>query len=106
MVKSIDINYDVSGAKIFIPFKATCSLTSEEFSGDVIIEYHPTKMVLEYIDIELFIGKITKNKLLTEDLAKLVFDEVSKSIKPKYLKVLVDVKHSEAHKPVQVWIEK
>lgn len=106
MVKTINIDYNVSGTKIFIPFTATCSLTNEQFSGDVIIEYHPAKKVLEYVDIELFIGETTKNKLLTEELAKLIFDEVSKSIQPKYLKVLVDVKHSEAHKPVQVWIEK
>lgn len=105
MIKTIDIDYKVSGTRIFIPFKAVCSLTNKKFEGEVIIEYNPEKSVLEYVDAEQFIRKTTKNKLLVEELAKSVFEEVKKSIKPKHLKVIVDAKKSEAHRPVQVWIE-
>jgi len=38
-------------------------------------------------------------------LADNVFKEVKIAISPKYLKVLVDVLKSDAHQPVQVWIE-
>jgi len=36
----------------------------------------------------------------------LVYEEVEKSIKPKHIKIMVDVKHSDAHHPVKIWLEK
>ena len=46
-----------------------------------------------------------KEKLTAEELVNSVFMEITKTIKPQYLKVVVDVKNSEAHQPVEVWIE-
>jgi NADPH-dependent 7-cyano-7-deazaguanine reductase QueF len=105
MINSIPITFKISGTKIFLPFKAICSVTDKEFSGEIIIEYHPTDKVLEYISAEEVVNSITKQKLTAEDLVQQIFQEVDKSINPSYLKVLVDVKHSNAHKPVQVWLE-
>ncbi len=105
MIKSIPLDYKISGTKIFLPFKAICSVTNKSFSGNVIIEYHPQGMALEYVDAEKVIDNIASSRITAEDLAHLVFKEVEQSIKPKYIKVTIDVQHSEAHRPVEVWVE-
>lgn len=104
-IKTIDINFLISGTKITIPFSAICSITNKAFEGNVIIEYCPNKKVVEYVDTEKVIEKITKGKLTVEELADRVFKTVKTSIFPKYLKILVDVQRSDAHQSVQVWIE-
>jgi len=104
-MKTLDIDFSISGTKITIPFNAICSVTKKGFEGNIIIEYRPDKKVVEYVDIENAIRDITKNKLTVEELANNVFKEVKIAISPKYLKILVDVQRSDAHQPVQVWIE-
>ena len=105
LLETMKINFPISGTRIFIPFKAVCSLSDMEFSGKIIVEYHPKSLVLEYADLENFINKISKKKLTAEDMVNFIFKEVEKSISPKYLKVLIDVEKTKAHKPVQVWRE-
>jgi len=105
-MKTISLDCKISGTKIFLPFKAICSVTNKEFSGEVIIEYHPKKFALEYCDAEAAVHRISKKLTTAEDLANQIFVDIETSIRPKYLKVLIDVKHSDAHRPVQVWIEK
>jgi NADPH-dependent 7-cyano-7-deazaguanine reductase QueF len=105
MIGTIPLDYKISGTKIFIPFKAICSVTDKEFSGDVVIEYHPKKRALEYVDAERAVNEIARNKITAEELAHEVFSQVKESIKPKYLKIFIDIKHSDAHRPAQVWIE-
>ncbi len=105
-MKTIDINFFVSGTKIIIPFNAICSITNKTFEGNIVIEYHPNKKIVEYVDMESVIKGITKNKLTVEELANNVFREVKTNISPKYLKIFIDVHKSDAHQPVQVWIEK
>lgn len=104
-MKTIEIDFPVSGTKITIPFNAVCSITDKAFRGNIVIEYHPDKRAIEYVDVENAIKGITKNKLTAEELANNVFREVKTNIHPKYLKILVDVHKSEAHQPVQVWTE-
>jgi len=106
MIKTLTIKYPISGTKIFLPFSAICSVTDKEFGGDIIIEYYPKTKVLEYADAETAVNRTAKKKLTAENLVYLVFSEVEKSIKPRHLKVLVEVKYSKAHKPVHVWLEK
>lgn len=104
-VDIISIDFKVSGTRIFIPFKAVCSVTDKEFSGKVIIEYTPKSKVVEYVDMEKVINEASSKKTTAEKLTNDIYSIVKRSITPKYLKVTVDVKHSKAHKPVQVWIE-
>lgn len=104
-VDVIAIDFKVSGTRIFLPFKAICSVTNKEFSGEVVIEYTPKNKVVEYVDMERVIKEIVFRKTTAEKLANDVYSIVKRSITPKYLKVVVDVKHSKAHRPVQVWIE-
>lgn len=104
-IKTIPINFKISGTKIFLPFKTVCTVTDKEFSGEIVIEYCPVDKVLEYIDTEKVINEITKKKTTAEKLTHDIFQRVKKSINPKYLKITVDVKHSEAHRPVQIWAE-
>lgn len=104
-VDTISIGFRVSGTKIFIPFKAICSVTNKEFSGEVIIEYAPKNKVVEYVDTERAVKEISSKKITAEKLTHDIFYMVKKSINPKFLKVTIDVKHSKAHRPVQVWIE-
>lgn len=96
-MKTIDINFTISGTKIIIPFSAICSITDKAFEGNIVIEYCPDKKVVEYVDVENAIKDITQNKLTVEELAYNLFREVKTSIYPKYLKILVDVHKSEAH---------
>lgn len=106
-MKKIILNLPISGTRIIVPFNAICSLTNKKFGGKVIIEYYPIKkMTLEFVDVENQINKYCTNKITVEDLTSWVFYEVQKSISLKSLKVTVDVVKSEAHCPVQVWLEK
>jgi len=106
VIKTIPLNYKISGTTIFLPFKAVCSITDKKFSGEVIIEYSPNKKALEYVDAENVVNKIVKFKITAEDLVYLICKEVEESIKPKHIKIMVDVKHSDAHRLVRVWLEK
>ncbi len=105
-MKTINIDFYISGTRITIPFSAICSITNKKFEGNIIIEYHPKKKAVEYVDIEKVIKDIIKKKLTVEELAHKIFKTVETSILPKYLKILVDIRKSKAHQPVQVWIEK
>jgi NADPH-dependent 7-cyano-7-deazaguanine reductase QueF len=105
LIKTIPLSYKITGTIITLPFKSICSVTDKEFSGDIIIEYSPSNKALEYVDAEITVNKIASLKITAEDLVHLVFEEVMKSINPKGLKVIVDVKYSKAHQPVKVWIE-
>jgi len=105
-MKTININFHISGTRVAIPFSAICSVTNKEFKGSVIIEYHPNKKVVEYVDIEQVVKDITKKKLTAEEFAHKIFEAVEIGISPRYLKILIDVHESKAHQPVQVWIEK
>jgi len=104
-MKTLDIDFSISGTKITLPFNAICSVTNKGFEGNIIIEYRPDKKVVEYVDMENVIKDITKNKLTAEELANNIFKEVETNILPRYLKIIVDVHRSDAHQPVQVWIE-
>jgi NADPH-dependent 7-cyano-7-deazaguanine reductase QueF len=105
MIESIDLPYRISGTKITLPFKAVCTVTNKEFGGDVIVEYQPTTKALEYVDAEKAVNKICSKEVTAEEMVHLVFEEVKESISPAYLKVTADVKYSDAHKPVMVWLE-
>lgn len=104
-VDTISIGFRVSGIKVFIPFKAVCSVTNKEFSGEVVIEYVPKTKVVEYVDMERVVKEISSKDTTAERLTHDIFSIVKNSINPKYLKVMLDVKHSKAHRPVQVWLE-
>ena len=104
-MKKLNIDFKISGTKITIPFEAICTVTNKKFTGFVISEYYPKNEVIEYVDLERYIQDITKKMLTAEELANYVFVEINNTIQPNYLKVLVDVKNSEAHQPVEVWIE-
>ncbi len=106
MIKTIPLEYKISGTSISLPFKAICSVTDKEFSGEVIIEYSPNKKALEYVDVEKVVNDIASSKITAEDLAHLVYEQVESSIEPKYIKITVDIKHSNAHRPAKIWVEK
>jgi len=105
-MKTIQLNYKISGIKIEIPFSAVCSIINNDFCGFIVIEYRPDRKILDYVTLEQKISLITKKPTIAEDLAKDIFNEITKAISPKKLKVLVDVRRSSTHQPVQVWIEK
>jgi len=106
MIEKIKIDFEISGTKISIPFEAICSVTDKLFKGFVVVEYQPNNEVIEYVSLETFVNKVSKQKLTAEELANQIFQEVENLIQPKHLKVLVDVKSSEAHQPAEIWIEK
>jgi NADPH-dependent 7-cyano-7-deazaguanine reductase QueF len=105
MIKKITIDFDISGTKIIVPFEAVCTITSKKFQGFIVCEYHPKKEVLEYVDLERYTKDVTKDMLTAEELAHRVYIEIFNTISPAYLKVTVDVKKTEAHQPVEVWVE-
>ncbi len=105
MIDKLKINFKISGTKISIPFETICSVTDKKFNGFVIVEYCPNKEVIEYVSLEKHIQEISKQQTTAEEFANEIFQEVKKTINPKSLKVLVDVKDSEAHQPAEIWIE-
>ncbi|MGI6371240.1 MAG: hypothetical protein ACOX0G_02195 [Patescibacteria group bacterium] len=106
-MKFLLLSGGITGTRISIPFEAVCSITGKGFGGEIIIEYHPNKRVLEYVNAEKeIISFISEGQYTVEEIASEVCRRVEVAIKPLYLKVLIDVKRSEAHRPVQVWIEK
>ena len=106
MVKKIKIDYKISGTKMEIPFNSICSIINKPFTGNIIVEYHPKNFILEYVSFENFVKETTKEKSTAEELANKIFQEINTLIKPKYLKVLIDVKKSKEHQPTEVWVEK
>lgn len=105
MIQTLDIAFSISGTKITLPFAAVCTVTDKPFGGHVIIEYVPQSKVLEYVDAERFVLETCSKKLTAEGLVQAVFEAVVASLSPAYVKILVDVTHSKAHQPVQVWKE-
>lgn len=106
-MKKIILDLPISGTRINVPFSAICSLTNKKFEGEVVIEYYPIKkMTLEFVDVEDQINKFCSKNITVEDLTSWVFYEVKKSIPSKKIKVTVNVLKSDAHCPVQVWLEK
>jgi hypothetical protein len=106
-MKKIILDLPISGTRINVPFSAICSLTNKKFEGEVVIEYYPIKkMTLEFVDVEDQISKFCSKDITVENLTSWVFYEVKKSIPSKKLKVTVNVFKSDAHCPVQVWLEK
>lgn len=71
----------------------------------MVIEYIPKNKAVEYVDMEKVVNEISSRKTNAEKLTNDIYSIVKRSITPKYLKVTVDVKHSKAHQPVQLWIE-
>jgi len=59
---TISIIILISGTKITIPFNANCSITKKAFSGNIIIEYYPSKKVIEYVDMGEVIKEITNSR--------------------------------------------
>ncbi len=105
MIRTFDIPFSISGTKITLPFSAVCTVTDKPFGGEIIIEYVPEGRVLEYVDAERFVVETCAKHVTAEELTHTVFGAVTASLKPVYVKVVVDVKHSDAHQPVQVWKE-
>jgi len=69
-VDVISIDFRVSGTRIFIPFRAVCSVTDKEFSGEVVIEYIPKNKAVEYVDMEKVVNEISSRRTTAEDLTK------------------------------------
>jgi len=105
MINKIKSNFKISGTKIIIPFKSTCSIVNKPFKGTIKIEYSPRKYFLEYVSFEEFVKKITQKKWIVEELVNEIFQRLKKEIKPNYLKVTVKVEKSAAHRPTEVWVE-
>jgi len=105
-VAAVKIGFELSGTKLCLPFAFICSLTQENCSGNVIIEYVPRNYAVEYVDAERMVVEFCRHEIIAEELAHKVFEATWKGIKPDFLKVTVDVLKSKAHQPVQVWIER
>ena len=95
-MKSIDFN---SKTKIKIrfdrikPFVNYCKVTGEKEFCNVIVEYIPNDKVLDIIEYRKFF-EIGFNELI-ENIAIIVFEEISKTIQPLYLKVTVFLEGNE-----------
>jgi len=81
-VDVVSINFKISGTSIFVPFKAICSVTNKEFSGEVVVEYTPKNKVVEYVDMERIINKVSSQKTTVEKLANDIYLIVERSISP------------------------
>lgn len=89
-MKSIDFD---SKTKIKIrfekikPFVNYCKVTGEKELCNIVTEYIPNNKVLDIIEYRNFFDR-EFNELI-ENIAIIVYNEISKTIKPEYLKVTV-----------------
>ncbi len=104
-MKTLSFQFALSGTKITVPFSVVCSVTGKPFGGFVVIEYIPSGKSLEFVDVERAIKRQCKAATTAEEFTHAVFQDAWRSLKPNYLKVLLDVQQSDAHQPVQIWIE-
>lgn len=104
-IQTFIIPFRINGTEITIPFQAICSVTKKLFRGKIIVLYQPRRKVVEYVDLEVFIKRISKRQQTAEELCHAVWKAVSKSISPSALRVVVDVTYSQAHRPARIWKE-
>ena len=69
------------------PFKNICKVTGVEEKCNVVVEYIPNDKVVDIVDYRRFFER-GFNELI-EDIAMIVYDEITTSVAPRYLKVTV-----------------
>lgn len=75
------------------PFKNVCKVTGVEENCNVVVDYIPNGKVIDIVDYRKFFEQ-GFNELI-EDIAKIVFDEITESATPEYLKVTVYLEGNE-----------
>jgi NADPH-dependent 7-cyano-7-deazaguanine reductase QueF len=61
-------------------YSAICSIGKAPFSGDVLIEYIPDDKLLELVSVEEWIHGFAKREVVIEELARLIFDEMTRAL--------------------------
>lgn len=69
------------------PFVNYCKVTGDKEFCNIVTEYIPNNKVLDIIEYRKFFDKEFND--LIENIALIVYDEISKTIQPSYLKVTV-----------------
>ena len=86
-------------------FSAICSVSNVPFHGNIEIVYRPSDILIEFISFEKWLVDISNNHMNIEDLARLVFDELTVILGEIPLCVTVHAK-TIVHAPVSATIER
>ena len=61
-------------------YSAICSIGKKPFAGEVLLEYIPDDKLLELVSVEEWIQAFAKKRVIIEELARLIFDEMTRAL--------------------------
>lgn len=85
-------------------FSAFCSIGEAPFFGTIEITYYPVKRLLEFESFERWLFDLSNKRMTIEDLARLVFDELTDALGDIPLSVTVNARttvHARASATVE-----
>ena len=103
-MSNIDVlphTHGLTMCNINIPYSAICSVGKKPFWGTVLIEYKPQDLLLEFVSVEDFVKSLGTQSIIIEDVAQLVFYEISRALGDIPLRVSVNAR-TTVHAPVYV----
>lgn len=77
-----------------------CPIGKDYYTADVYITFLPNAFYMDYIDLDVFITKLSGMGLTIEDAAKAIYDELQRYM-PLKAKVTIEA-YSNAHLHVKV----
>lgn len=81
-----------------------CPLGNDYYTADITVDFVPDKFMMDYIDEDNFIKKLSGAELIIEDLVEKIHTHLNEEYEPKYVKVSVFA-YNAAHFPVTVYKE-
>ena len=84
-------------------YATICSIGKEEFTGTILIEFHPDLLLLEFMSFEEWLRSLIKREMTIEELCRLVFDELLAALGDIPLVVTVTAK-TTVHAPVRATV--
>ena len=76
-----------------------CPIGQSHYTNQYVVEMFPDKVIPDYLDVQEFIRKeINDKELIIEDCVSMLFNHISITYNPKFLKVssnVVDAVHPE-----------
>jgi len=70
-------------------YSAICRVGQRPFHGTVRIEYRPVNELIEFVSVERFIHDLASKHIVIEDVARLIFDEITRALGDIPLRIIV-----------------
>ena len=96
-------------------FTSICPITSQPDFGIIIIDYVPSKFIMESKSLKLFLFSFRNHGAFHEDCTMKIVKKIQQAIKPKWIRIStfwnprggipIDVFYQSSHPPKDIYIE-